>query len=189
MAASNSGNNPVEQASSQTMQQASSQTLQTSSQTNVYLAGPAPRGIKRKQLELPDEAAEVYREQLESIVDFAEVYRKAERYIKAEQPGRVPLSAIGVHPANLGVQGVITRHIHQNILPDICGNMTMLKRYAPVRLAKIPEDKLASWREENERMCRSDPLMPKFAPEMHLGLLTKKHFTLAHKLISDGGRS
>ena len=114
---------------------------------------------------------------------------QAEEYVKKDQPGRVPLGRIGAYENNRGGQGVITRHLHAHVLPDILRNGTMKKRYAPVRLAEVPEEKLEEWRAENKRMCIRDQLMPTFSPEMNLCCLTKTHFAHSVKLISEGNRS
>ena len=104
------------------------------------------------------------------------------------QPGRAALDHIGMHTGNRGGHGVISFHLHRNVLPDVLENGTIADRYAPVRLVEVPQASLDKWRQENKRRC-DDPLMPKFSPEMKYCLLTKHHFVHSHKLIKDGDRT
>ena len=127
-----------------------------------------PRGVKRKSL--------------------CTINDQAEKMLCKSQPGRAALDHIGMHALNRGGHGVISFHLHRNVLPDVLENGTIADRYAPVRLVEVPQASLDKWRQENKRRC-DDPLMPKFSPEMKYCLLTKHHFVHSHKLIKDGDRS
>ena len=72
---------------------------------------------------------------------------------------------------------------------DVIANTTSRRRYAPVEIVKCPADKLAEWREVNKNKCQEDPFMPSFSPTMEYANLTKTHFTHAHKLEKQGGRT
>ena len=124
-----------------------------------------PRGVKRKSL--------------------CTINDQAEKMLCKSQPGRAALDHIGMNVLNRGGHGVISFHLHRNVLPDVLENGTIADRYAPVRLVEVPQASLDKWRQENKRRC-DDPLMPKFSPEMKYCLLTKHHFVHSHKLIKDG---
>ena len=68
-------------------------------------------------------------------------------------------------------------------------NGTKRQRYREVSLVRVPEGDLNEWREANRERCEADALMPRFAPGMRYGCVTKTHFTHAQKLTQDGGRT
>ena len=75
------------------------------------------------------------------------------------------------------------------VAADIVTNGTSLRRYDSVDLVKIPAAELDLFRRDNKTMCDRVDSMPLFNADMVYVLLTKTHFTLAHMLIRDGGRT
>jgi len=113
----------------------------------------------------------------------------AESTDKYRIPGlvRVPLDQIGFWPGNR-MGGCCPHHVHE-VAADIVTNGTSLDRYDRVELVKIPAAELDLVRKDNKTMCDSVKSMPLFNADMVYVLLTKTHFTLAHMLIRDGGRT
>ena len=136
------------------MANSSSQTV-----TNIQPDG-LPRGVKRK--------AEL------SASDRAEKCRVLNHF------DRELLDRIGFWPKNRGGHGIITYHMHSRVLPDILRNKTNVNRYKEVKLCEVPEHHLAAWREANKQKCETDPLMPKYSPNMRLVCLTNTHLSLIH---------
>ena len=99
-------------------------TGQSKEQASSHTHGPAssqvPSGIKREALGSAGEQAEQYR--------------------KREQPGRVKLYLCGFNPKNRGCQGVLVYHMHNAVLPDVGGNMTICLLYT----SPSPRDGLLS---------------------------------------------
>ena len=75
------------------------------------------------------------------------------------------------------------------IAHDIVLRGAKLERYGSVDIVKIPADKLDEIRALNKLMCDKSDYMPLFNPDMKYVLITKTHFTFAHMLIRDGGRT
>ena len=118
---------------------------------------------------------------VEELPESAEKYRI---------PGlvRVPLDQIGFWPGHRHGAGCFPYHVHE-IAADIVTTGTSLDRYDRVELVKIPAAELDLVRKGNKTMCDSVKSMPLFNADMVYVLLTKTHFTLAHMLIRDGGRT
>ena len=118
---------------------------------------------------------------VEELPESAEKYRI---------PGlvRVPLDQIGFWPGQRYGLGCIPFHVHE-VAADIVTTGTSLDRYDRVELVKIPAAELDLVRKGNKTMCDSVKSMPLFNADMVYVLLTKTHFTLAHMLIRDGGRT
>jgi len=109
---------------------------------------------------------------------------------KYRVPGlvRVPLDQIGFWPGNRDSTGCGPQHVH-DIAEDIVTRGTSLWRYESVDLVKVPVAFLDCYRGYNKVMCDQADYMPSFNPDMVYVLLTKNHFTSAHMLIRDGGRT
>ena len=101
---------------------------------------------------------------------------------------RVPLDQMGFWPGQRYGLGCIPQHVHE-VAADIVHNGAKLDRYNHVVLVKIPAAELDLVRKGNKTMCDSVKSMPLFNADMVYVLLTKTHFTLAHMLIRDGGRT
>jgi len=108
---------------------------------------------------------------------------------KYRVPGlvRVPLDQIGCWPGNR-MGGCCPQHVHE-VAAGIVSDGTRLSRYDSVDLVKIPAAFLEDFRDCNKAMCDSADYMPLFNADMVYVLLTKTHFTFAHKLFRDGGRT
>ena len=101
---------------------------------------------------------------------------------------RVPLDKIGFWPGNRDSTGINGRLLMQ-IAEDIVTNGTSLRRYYCVDLVEIPAAKLDLFLRFNKTLCDRATCAPLFNPDMEYVLLTKTHFTFAHMLIRDGGRT
>ena len=101
---------------------------------------------------------------------------------------RVPLDKIGFWPGNRDSTGINGRLLMQ-IAEDIVTNGTSLRRYYCVDLVEIPAAKLGLFLRFNKTQCDRGSCTPLFNPDMEYVLLTKTHFTFAHMLIRDGGRT
>jgi len=119
----------------------------------------------------------VARSQVEDAGDRAMTYRKAEQF-------RVQLKEIGFWPNNRGRLGISSQHCHA-VAWDCIANMTKLQRYAHVALAEIPPEMRESILAANREQCESDPLMPRFSPDMKYVCASNTHFTHAQKLFYD----
>ena len=101
---------------------------------------------------------------------------------------RVPLEKIGFWPGNRGGLGLSPYHVH-GVAWDCVANKTKLSRYGHVDLLEVPSSLLPKFREENRACCESDPLMPRFRPEMEFVCASKTHFVHAQKLGKEGNRT
>ena len=101
---------------------------------------------------------------------------------------RVPLDKIGFWPGNRDSTGINGRRVME-IAEDIVTNGTSLQRYDSVDLVEIPAGKLDLFFRFNKTQCDRGSCTPLFNPDMEYVLLTKTHFTFAHMLIRDGGRT
>ena len=113
-----------------------------------------------------------------------EMAGKAEKY-KAPGLARVPLDKIGFW---FGHRGMPTEDVHE-IAACIVTRATSLQQYVCVDLVKIPAAKLEWFRGYNKTMCDCVDYMALFNPYMEYVTVTKTHFTFAHMLIRDGGRT
>ena len=121
----------------------------SSSQTGTDIQPDGlPQGVKRKAKLSP--------------ADRAEEWRLRNHFDRAD------LDEIGFWPKNRGGFGIITFHMHRNVLPDILKNKTSVNRYRVVRVCEGPENQLAAWREANKQKCETDPLMPKYLSLIHI---------------------
>ena len=75
---------------------------------------------------------------------------RAEQYIQASQPGRVPLKQISWYHDNRGGQGVMQYHA-QDVAVDIAENGTSKRRYNAVRLVRVPDTAVAKWLAGNKK--------------------------------------
>ena len=116
-----------------------------------------------------------------------ELAGKVEEY---RNPGRVrvPLDKIGFWPGNRDSTGINGQRVME-IAEDIVTNGTSLQRYDCVDLVEIPAGKLDLFLRFNKTQCDRGNCTPLFNPDMEYVLLTKTHFTFAHMLIRDGGRT
>ena len=101
---------------------------------------------------------------------------------------RVPLEKIGFWPGNRGGLGISPYHVHE-VAWDCVANKTKLSRYGHVDLLEVPSSLLPTFRKENRATCVSDPLMPRFHPEMEFVCASKTHFVHAQKLGKEGNRT
>ena len=98
---------------------------------------------------------------------------------------RVPLDQIGCW---LDCRRPCTEHV-RDLAEDIVTKGTNPGQYGGVNLVKIPAAFLDYFRGYNKAMCDRADYMPLFNADMVYVLLTKTHFTFAHMLIRDGGRT
>ena len=117
----------------------------------------------------------------EELAEKVEEYRIPDRI-------RVPLDKIGFWPGNRDSTGISGRLVME-IAEDIVTNGTSLQRYDSVDLVEIPAAKLDLFLRFNKTQCDRGSCTPLFNPDMEYVLLTKTHFTFAHMLIRDGGRT
>ena len=101
---------------------------------------------------------------------------------------RVHLDMIGVRPENRAGCGLNPRHVHE-VAADCLANITKQSRYKHVDIIEIPAHLKEKILKANATMCESDPLMPKFSPDIKYVCVTKTHFTHAQKLAKDGNRA
>ena len=76
---------------------------------------------------------------------------------------RIPLDKIGFWSVNRGGLGISPYHAHE-VAWDCMTNKTLLMRYGQVDLMEIPDHLLDKFRQYNQQVCESDPLMPSFSP-------------------------
>ena len=98
---------------------------------------------------------------------------------------RVNPKRIGFYPGNRGSTGVCSRHIHE-IVEDCMKNKIRLGRYEPVELMELTEPLLKKFKAQNKAKCETDPLMPRYSPDMEYVAIGRNHFTHACKLFQDG---
>ena len=106
------------------------------------------------------------------------------------KPGqlRVNQSAIVFSPPNRGHLGVSGHHTHE-VAWDCLSNGIKLKRYNAIDVVEVPMDELASFRKENAKKARDDPLLPNCdGSKLLYAALTKPHFLHTGKLGSEKGR-
>ena len=101
---------------------------------------------------------------------------------------RIGLDRIGFWDENRGGVGVSAHHAHECAW-DCKANKTKFGRYSPVELVEVPSDELSRVREYNRDKCETDPLMPRFAPDIEFVCVGKTHFVHAQKLAKDGNRN
>ena len=106
---------------------------------------------------------------------------------------RIPAKKIGFLPNNRGGVGICPRHVVE-VAGDIRLNKTNPKRYHEVPVVELPskgcEGPLREFLDKvhrvNKEKCDSDPLMPKYSPEIGYVAVGKTHFTHAQKLFGEG---
>ena len=97
----------------------------------------------------------------------------------------IGLEMLGTAPTNRSGLGVSGYHVH-TVAASIRDDGFSKHRYRDCTVVRVPEDKLAMFRDFNRRMCASDPLLPAFSPSMCFAMLTKNHLAHALKLYASG---
>ena len=90
---------------------------------------------------------------LETACDRAHKFRKRCHL-------RIPLDQLGFSMQNRGGMGVSPHHIHE-IAWDCLWNYTSVSLYQEVHVVKMPDCKLAEFRDNNSEKCNGSKLMPK----------------------------
>jgi len=109
--------------------------------------------------------------------------KMAMKYRKTGQL-RVQLKEIGFYQDHRCSLGISSHHCHA-IAWDCMEKTTQLQSYVQVDLVIIPFEMRESILAANREKCASDPLMPRFSPDMKYVCVSKTHFTHAQKLFYD----
>ena len=92
----------------------------------------------------------------------------ADKYLITNQPGRVPLNRIIMHPNNRICLGILPLRVH-DLARDICMKGTSKRYYNHVRLVEVPEAVMQMWLSDNQKKAKLNPLLADFKAMSHTG--------------------